>query len=60
MELVEKLEDEGKIFVIRPLIPTVSRLEKNYDAEAFLYAWKQINEKRISGPVGISERVEEE
>ena len=31
MELVERLEDEGKIFVLRPLIPTVSRLEKNYD-----------------------------
>ena len=32
MELVERLEAEGKIFVLRPLIPTVSRLEKNYDA----------------------------
>ncbi len=31
MELVEKMEAEGKIFVLRPLIPTVSRLEKNYD-----------------------------
>ena len=31
IELVEKLEEEGKIFVLRPLIPTVSRLEKNYD-----------------------------
>ena len=30
-ELVEKLEKEGKIFVVRPLIPTVSRLEKDYD-----------------------------
>lgn len=30
-ELVEKLEKEGKVFVIRPLIPTVSRLEKDYD-----------------------------
>ena len=30
-ELVEKLEKEGKIFVLRPLIPTVSRLEKDYD-----------------------------
>ena len=37
MELVEKLEDEGKIFVIRPLIPTVSRLEKNYDALMHFY-----------------------
>ena len=31
MEHVEKLEEEGKIFVLRPLIPTVSRLEKDYD-----------------------------
>ena len=30
-ELVEKLDKEGKIFVVRPLIPTVSRLEKDYD-----------------------------
>ncbi len=30
-EMVEKLEKEGKIFVLRPLIPTVSRLEKDYD-----------------------------
>ena len=31
MELVEKLEQENKIYVLRPLIPTVSRLEKDYD-----------------------------
>ncbi len=31
MEQIEKLEKQGKIFVIRPLIPTVSRLEKNVD-----------------------------
>lgn len=31
MPKIEKLEQEGKIFVLRPLIPTVSRLEKNYD-----------------------------
>lgn len=30
-ELVERLERKGKIFVLRPLIPTVSRLEKDYD-----------------------------
>lgn len=29
--MVEKLEKEGRIFVLRPLIPTVSRLEKDYD-----------------------------
>ncbi|KMZ55064.1 serine protease [Dorea sp. D27] len=28
MRLVEEMEEEGKIFVLRPLIPTVSRLEK--------------------------------
>ena len=37
MKLVEKLEDEGKIYVIRPLIPTVSRLEKDYDALMHFY-----------------------
>ena len=37
MNLIEKLEDEGKIFVLRPLIPTVSRLEKNYDALMHFY-----------------------
>ena len=31
MRLVEQMEAEGKLFVLRPLIPTVSRLEKNYD-----------------------------
>ncbi|BDF33698.1 patatin family protein [Lachnospiraceae bacterium] len=31
MRLVEQMEEEGRIFVFRPLIPTVSRLEKNYD-----------------------------
>ena len=37
MNLIEKLEEEGKIFVLRPLIPTVSRLEKNYDALMHFY-----------------------
>lgn len=31
MEILEHLEAENKIFVLRPLVPTVSRLEKNYD-----------------------------
>ena len=31
MRLVEQMEEEGRIFVFRPPIPTVSRLEKNYD-----------------------------
>ena len=37
MKLIEKLEEEGKIFVIRPLIPTVSRLEKDYDKLQHFY-----------------------
>lgn len=31
MQMVERLEEEGKIFVLRPLVPAVSRLEKDYD-----------------------------
>lgn len=31
VEWIERLEQEKKIYVLRPLIPTVSRLEKNYD-----------------------------
>lgn len=31
MVMVRKMEAEGKIFVIRPTAPTVSRLERNYD-----------------------------
>lgn len=31
MDTIERLEREGKIYVLRPLIPTVSRLEKDYD-----------------------------
>ena len=37
MKLLEQLESEGKIFVLRPLIPTVSRLEKDYDALMHFY-----------------------
>lgn len=37
MKLIEQLEGEGKIFVLRPLIPTVSRLEKDYDALMHFY-----------------------
>ena len=37
MNLIEKLEEEGKVFVLRPLIPTVSRLEKKYDALMHFY-----------------------
>ena len=31
IEKIEKLEDSGKIFVLRPEIPTIKRLEKDYD-----------------------------
>lgn len=37
MELIEKLEQEDKIYVIRPLIPTVSRLEKDCDTLTNFY-----------------------
>ncbi len=37
MEMLERLEEEGKIFVLRPLIPTVSRLEKDYDVLMHFY-----------------------
>lgn len=37
MKLVEQLEEEGKVFVLRPLVPTVSRLEKNYDTLMYFY-----------------------
>lgn len=36
-KMVEKLEREGKVFVLRPLIPTVSRIEKNYDVLMHFY-----------------------
>ena len=32
-----KYKEEGKIFVIRPLIPTVSRMEKDYDKLQHFY-----------------------
>ena len=35
--VMKKLEEEGKIFVIRPLIPTVSRMEKDYDKLQHFY-----------------------
>lgn len=37
MELVERLEEEEKIFVIRPLVPTVSRLERDEMALTAFY-----------------------
>ena len=37
MKRIEQLESEGKIFVLRPLIPTVFRLEKDYDTLMHFY-----------------------
>ncbi|MCI5870110.1 MAG: patatin family protein [Dorea sp.] len=37
IQKVEKLEKAGKIFVLRPLIPTVSRMEKDYDVLRHFY-----------------------
>ena len=37
IELVERLEEEEKIFVIRPLVPTVSRLERDETALTAFY-----------------------
>lgn len=37
MEMIEKLGQENRIYVIRPLIPTVSRLEKDYDTLTNFY-----------------------
>lgn len=34
---VKRLEKEGKIFVLRPTAPTVSRLERNYDTLMLFY-----------------------
>ena len=37
MEKIEKLEEEGKIFVLRPQMKTVSRLERNADTLTDFY-----------------------
>lgn len=37
MDLVEQLESEGKIFVLRPIVPTISRLEKDYGEKLRFY-----------------------
>lgn len=48
MELIERLEEEGRIFVIRPLVPTVSRLEKDYDTlMAFYQHGYRLMEKQL-------------
>ena len=47
IRLVERLKQEGKIFIFQPLIPTVSRLEKNCDALMHFYkhGYQQANRK---------------
>lgn len=37
MEMIERLEKNGDIFVLRPKIKTISRLEKNYDRLTSFY-----------------------
>lgn len=37
MDTIERLEEQGKIFVIRPRLPEVSRLEGDYDALIHFY-----------------------
>lgn len=37
LELIERLEDEGRIFVIRPQVPVVRRIEKNPDVLQAFY-----------------------
>ena len=47
MEQIEKLEEEGKIFVIRPLIPTISRLEQNQDVlrHFYMHGYRQMKKQ---------------
>ena len=47
MEQMEQMEEEGKTFVIRPMVPTVSRLEKDYDALMRFYehGYKQMKKQ---------------
>ena len=37
LELIEKWELEGKVYVIRPQIPPVSRVEQNYEVLTNFY-----------------------
>ncbi|MEY8428326.1 patatin family protein [Lachnospiraceae bacterium 46-15] len=47
LELVEKWEDEGRVFVIRPQIPTISRTESDADAiKAFYHHGYEEMERR--------------
>lgn len=37
MEQIEELEKRGEVFVLRPKIKAISRLEKNYDRLTSFY-----------------------
>jgi len=47
MALVNKLEAEGKIFVLRPTEPPVGRLEKDYDKlmNFYMHGYNMMQEK---------------
>ena len=47
LEKIEKLEDEGKIFVIRPETMMISRLERNVEKqeEFYRHGYEQMEKK---------------
>ena len=45
MEKIEKLEEEGKIFVLRPQMKTVSRLERNADTLTDFYNHRKLQNR---------------
>ena len=47
MALVNKLEAEGKIFVLRPTAPPIGRLEKDYDKlmDFYMHGYKMMQER---------------
>lgn len=65
IRMAERLEREGKIFVLRPMIPTISRLEKDYDVLMHFYGhgyqqakrrYPQLMEYLESHPAGLKEQ----
>lgn len=57
MEEIEKLEREGKIFVIRPRMKPVSRLEKDYDKlMAFYHHGYHVMEKELDAMMTYLEK----
>ena len=47
LEWVEKLEDQGKIFVIRPEMPLISKIERDYDKveEFYQHGYEQMQKQ---------------